>query len=429
MMTRCFHAVRRAALITAAAGLLALLGCSSSGFSSNPLASVGFSRGTAGLMDGFVFVPSRAGFKQTASGNTLPDAIITVYQLNGAAAPTLLFTSQADDTGHYSVAGMPLDVPLLIKATVPFSNVPGQTQNSLEAIVSFSSTEDNKTRNINNVSTVAADACVDNNAADPLSDAQVTALETVAQQLLNQNPNIDPTTNAAGLAALAASEQQEAFGSYNLAIFSTPPVAATVLINGAQAGTINTLTPGSAASSNVQQFTSIPSGDADIEIDAPGFQPAIFTITIVGGQTTNDQRTLVSAPVAGQSFPPVIVDERVTPPSLPFEGGTVSVQAILQDPQNHAITASATAVVLSTTGRQTLSPITLAPIGNNVYSGNLTAPGNPTVVPVTYEVTISASTTQNPTPVTAVVDFQVAGTNPPPPAPTTTTTTGGTTRH
>lgn len=193
-------AVMRRLLLVAGLVMAGLSGCSSTGFDTNALAPPGFARGTRGTMDGFVFVPSRG--RQAATGVSIPNAIINVYRIVGGGQPNVLLAStQADAEGFYRVEGMPLNTLLLVEAIDPFV-IPGQPQRKVTGVISFQVAEE-RTRNLNEASTVAAAIVAASDMDDPLSDQQVSELEALAEERLNLPGAPDVTADPDALADLA----------------------------------------------------------------------------------------------------------------------------------------------------------------------------------------------------------------------------------
>ncbi|NUQ00858.1 MAG: hypothetical protein HUU35_13495, partial [Armatimonadetes bacterium] len=188
---------RRATLGIAMVVLAATLGCGGNGFGTSSLAQPSI-RSRAAL-DGFVFVPSRT--RQDAEGDTsIPHALIEVYVLPRAEGDRPIAETQADSRGFYRVEGLAIEVPLLIIATDPFD-----PRRVLRGVISFreDETEEAKERNLTPTSTLAAQVVErqieqqGSDAAVPISDAQVQALETVAEEKLAElaveQPDVDIT--------------------------------------------------------------------------------------------------------------------------------------------------------------------------------------------------------------------------------------------
>jgi hypothetical protein len=424
MSERWARSGRRLALGATVAALVAVLGCNSTGFNTNPLAGVGFTSGARGAMDGFVFVPSRhAGVKQTASGNTIPNATIQIYQLDGSSPVQLVPppTIQADATGYYTVSNLPLDVPLEVVAIDPFE-LPGEIHRTVKAVISFTSKNDNKTRDLNDASTVVAAMMQSMGLTTPLSDQQISTLESAADAYLAANPNLDVTGSATDLAGAATQVAKTSFGSLDIVVYSNPVVAATVTYNG-ETFALTTALPGdTTAGGNLLTLSNLPEGQVDIAITASGFQEDDFTATVTANQTTVTQQTLLLVGQAGVPQPPVIVDEQASPQFLPFNGGQMTIMADATSPEGDALTVTATLTPSDDTA--TLGPLTLTNTSGAVYSGTIAVPGNPSIVARTYTVVISVvDPAVNPnSPVQDVLTFQVAGVDSPPATPTTTGT-------
>ena len=416
--------VMRRLLLAAGLVVAGLTGCSSTGFGQNALLPPGFQRGTRGTMDGFVFVPSRArgasGVRQAATGTAIPHAVITVYRIVGGGAPNeLLLTTQADAEGFYRAAGMPLNVLLLVVATDPFS-LPGQAAHTVSGVISFDVAED-RTRNLNPASTIAARVIENQGTGQPVSSQQVTALETEAEGLLTDPYGPDVTTDEEALAAAAGELEPTSSGSLYIHVYSNPAVAATVKVNGATVGTVTTLLPNSEPGANLVELEPVAVGQVNVQLSAAGFMTDNFVVDILAGQENTAQRVLVPLP-AGANKPPTIVDQRTLPSRLGFSGGEIAIQAIVVDSEGDATTVSAQVVpsIPSSAARTSEGwtvPLTLGE--NHLYSGTLTVPGNPNTANATYVVTISAQDAgHTATPTQSILTFQVAGTNPPPDPPT-----------
>ncbi len=328
---------RRGALVMALLSLCGTLGCGASSGGSDSLA--GATR-TVASMDGFVFVPSRS--RQTATGDTsIPHAQIRVFLLPRLPGSVPIQETQADANGFYSIdftsnPELVLNRGLLVEATDPFD--PNRV---LRGVISFQDEHDDKNRNLTPTSTIAAAMVQNEDWNEPLSDSQISALENLADGVLTGlGPNVDPTTDPAALQAAAANAAAHGVGRFELTVFSDPTVTANVKLNGFNAGLVPTAVPATSAtrqnptvSGNTLTIARVFIGTTRVAISAPGFITDEFTVDILGGETTALERTLVQAPPPGQNLPPVVIQSRITPQTLPFQGGQVQTYAQVRDPE------------------------------------------------------------------------------------------------
>lgn len=415
---------RRGALLVALLSLGGTLGCGASSGGSDSLA--GATR-TAASMDGFVFVPSRS--RQTASGDTsIPHALITVFLLPRRPGDLPIFETQADATGFYRIdftndPDLVLNRGLIVIARDPFD--PARV---LRAVISFQDDADNKNRNLTPTSTIAAQMVENEGYTDPLSDSQISAIEGLADGVLaGLDPDVDPTTDDTVLQAAATNAATNGFGRFELTVYSDPTVTANVLLNGRSAGLVPTALPLSTTTRQNPQVVGntliIPRafiGTTRVTITAPGFVADEFTTDIVGGQTIEVERTLLQTP-AGANLPPVIVSSRVTPQTLPFQGGQVQLQATVRDPNGDAIVGSFQVTrTIDNTGTSEPFDSGLLQRSGESFTALLTVPGNPNAFNQTYTVTLSFIDGEGRPPVRRVREFQVSGIEQPPTPPSDT---------
>ncbi len=392
MMERRLTSVVAATLLVAGLAVFGLTGCGSSSSGSN-LVPAGFQRGTRGAMDGFVFVPSRA-------NTAIPNARVMVYEVVGNGQPDrLIAQTQANNEGFYRVDNQPLNKLIRIEAVDPFQ-LPDQPQRKVSGVLSFAEAEA-RTRNLNPPSTLAAAIVGVQGTTAPLSDSQVSGLETAAEERLSQPGAPDITADPNALTKLAQEMASTTFGTADVFVFSEPTVQATVLVNGVAAGKTTTLKPGSTAGANSVHLSDLAAGLATITVTAPGFVDDQFTVQITAGQNASVQRTLH---VAGA---PRIIDQRAVPERLPSTGGEVTLQAIVYSEAGEKLNVVAEVTLPGTT---TVRTVNLSAVDKYLYVGKMTAAANTSSVNATYTVKIKASPAARPLEVAqSVSSFQVGG--------------------
>lgn len=416
---------RRGALLVALLSLGGTLGCGASSGGSDSLA--GTTRTTAS-MDGFVFVPSRS--RQVASGDTsIPHALIRVFLLPRMPGDSPIFTTQADATGFYRIdftndPDQVLNKGLVVLATDPFD--PART---LRAVISFQDATDVKNRNLTPTSTIAAAIVENEGYTEPLSDSQITQLETLADDVFaDLDPDQDPTTDDTILQNAATTAAANGFGRFEISVFSDPTVTANVILNGFNSGLVPTALPETSTtrqnptvSGNTLTIARAIVGTTRVQLTAPGFLTDEFTVDIIGGQTTTVERTLVQQPPPGQNLPPVVISSRITPQTLPFQGGQVQLYAQVQDPEGDAITG--TFSILRTIDAAGNTAVFLnGDLAQNQqdFAALVSVPGNPNTFNQTYTATLSFTDGTDRPVVRRVRQFQVSGLEAPPTPPTDT---------
>ncbi|MCC7494533.1 MAG: hypothetical protein IT204_19400 [Fimbriimonadaceae bacterium] len=411
--------VRRYGLaLLLAAGALSV-GCSANGGGSDGL--IGEPSRSASAMDGFVFVPSRG--RQTATGDTsIPHALIRVFVLPRTPGDTPVATTQADARGFYRLDGLPINVPLLVVATDPFDS-----NRVLRGAISFGAAGEEKQRNITPTSTVAASILENRGTDQPVTDSQVAALEQIADAKLDElDDEVDITTDEEALAAIVEDAADESFGTVVVSVFSDPVTRAALLFNGVEQARVNTALPpedftGDAdravtVSGNTVTLTDVPIGTAELRVVAGGFEPDFEEIDVQGGATSELDLTLLPSPVAGADRPPVILQARVLPQTLPFQGGTVAVQAQVRDPEGEAVEGLARVALSTPNGDEEFDDFDMTAAGD-WFSANVTVPGNPHSYAQVYLVRlefVSAGVTE---PTRRLLQFSVSNIDGPPNPP------------
>lgn len=387
-------------------GLLALtllVGCSGVNLKTDPLAGGGFTSGTRGVADGFVFVPSR----QVVSGSILPLAKIRVYRLD-ASGKVLVATGQADAEGHYRIAGLPLNVSLIIEGTDAFP-LPGQPARRVSGLVSFSENSTEKQRDLSPATTVVAAMVQAENSWKPCSDSQVEAMEAAAEQALEVAglPDVtrfDDNDSQAALLSVVQTVTAEVMADLVVVVQSAPATTATVKINGLAAGTVATGAPG-------LTLTKLPIGSVVVRAEATGFDADETRVTLTAGAPVQVTLTLTktAAPGTPANAKPVIVagSVRVTPATLTAAGGRAKLEATVQDTENDPLTV--TAVVTGGAGaRRRDQQLTLNKLANGLYRAEFDVQANTGTIAQSYDVTVSASDGRHETPTRAFTGFSVA---------------------
>lgn len=413
-------ASRRVALLAALAGLVFLLGCGSNGLGTDSL--VPSATRAVSAMDGFVFVPSRS--RQTATGNTIPHALIAVYVLPRTPDSVPIATGQADETGFYRIEGLQIHVPLLVVATDPFS-LPGQPVRQLTGLLSFGAEGEERRRNLTDTSTLAANIAEQRGITQPVTDAQVAQLEALAEQRLSDPAHAgqDVTADRDLLDQLTVELATESFGAIDVRVTSRPQTEARIYLNGGLAGRIRTGPVDAVVTRQAEgelHIDDVIVGQAVVRIEARGFLTDEVIVDVVGNQTVLVERQLVPEPT-GDNPLPVIQSVRVQPDVLPFQGGTVSLQAVARDPLGEALTARAVIIRggAAPVGRQAglFATIDLTAGANNTYTGEVTVPGNPEIFNQAYLVQFEVTDGPDRPVVRRVKTFSVAAVNVPPQPP------------
>lgn len=327
-----------------------------------------------GAIDGFVFVPTRDGHvtraRQEVVGMVgIPHALIQVFRLPRHPGDPPLKTGRADASGYYHITGLPLNVPLLVVAKDPFG-LP-----TLKAVTTLDRPEP-KRRDVTEKSTVAAAVVEELPEVPALSDDQVEELETVAEQVLTQakqeDPTLDVLTDPEDLKQVAIQAKQESTG--NLEVNSNPP-GASITLNGQPTGRTTPYT-----------FTDLPIGDVTILLRRGGYLDLTHIATVEGGKTTSVTLNLVPLPTPVNQAP-VINNPQVRPPELRFEGGTVHLQAEIVDPNDDPLQVWAEVRL----GTQRLPDVPLTKGVGNEYTGTWSVEGNETEVTMIYVIVIVAN--------------------------------------
>ncbi len=418
---------RYALMVLAAAALMLTIGCgATSGTGTEGLAQA-VSR-QRGAMDGFVFVPSRAVGRQTVQGFSIPFAKIEVFVMPRKPGDAPIRVTQAGYNGDpinprfdfYKIDDLEINLPLVIVATDPFN-----PQRVLSAAISFEEQSDKKTKDITPTTTVAAKVLEKKGTDKPVSDAQVAALEAVAEKKIAAlPPDVDVTLeteeNEAEVADLVEEAEAESFGDLIVHVFSDPVAAATIFLNGGNVGTVTTALPGTVgATANTLELEDLPIGTANVRITAPKFLTDETTTDIVGGEEAELDRTLALAPVVGQNLPVAIISARMRPSTLPFQGGTTQIEAVVRDPENGTVTGQAVVrkpTATGTGGSEVFAQPTLTRSGET-FTGSVTVPGNPNSFNQSYVVELAFTDGNNRPVVRKVITFQVSGVAQPPQPP------------
>ncbi len=423
MQTRWRLVARRVATAALLVVALTSLGCGAKSGGSTSLSAAASRTAT---MDGFVFVPSRARSRQTATGSvSIPFAIVRVYSMPYTAGQAALRQTQAGydaTTGrydYYRLDNLPLHVPLLLTATDPFD-----AKRVLQAVISFESLDQIKRRDVTPVSTVAAAVAQQNNVDKPLTDAQVQALELVADEVLGQQlDTIDVTTDPEALAAVANTAAAESFGTVVVRVYSNPPTVATIYLNEDDIGTVTTALPPARQTGAINELTitNVPIGVVVVEAMATGFLDALKQANVLAGQTTTVEITLRTEPTAEANQPPNIVAAQATPALVPFQGGTVTVSATIRDADSPVLVAVAdvTRAADSPPGAvEEVTQLTLTRSGDS-FTGSFQVPGNSKTTPASYQVELVVIDDAG-NEAYQVLSFQVLGVQGPPTPPTDT---------
>lgn len=423
MQMRWRWVARRAAMAALLILALTSLGC---GAKSGGATSLSPAASRTATMDGFVFVPSRARSRQTATGSvSIPFAIIRVYLMPYTTGQAPLRQTQAGfdaTTGrydYYRLDNLPLHVPLLLTATDPFD-----PKRVLQAVISFESLEQIKRRDVTPVSTVAAAVAQQNNLDKPLTDAQVQALELVADEVLGQQlDTVDVTIDPEALAAVANTAAAESFGTVVVRVFSNPVAVATIYLNEDDVGMVTTALPPARQSGAANELTiaNVPIGVVVVEAMAPGFQDALKQANVLAGKTTMVDIVLRTEPTAEANQPPTIVSAQASPALVPFQGGTVTVAATIRDPDSPVLVAVAdvTRAVDNPPGAvEEVTTLTLSRSGDS-FTGSFEVPGNSKTTPASYQVELVVVDDYG-NEAYQVLSFQVLGVQGPPTTPTDT---------
>ncbi len=399
-----------AATLVAVPMLSLVAGCGSSNFRDHALVPPGFARGTRGAMDGFVFVLARQ--VRAADGTAIPNATVKVYEVRGKGQPNVLLqTTQTDAEGFYRLSGQPLGKLLQIEAVDPFQ-LPERKYRRVAGVISFSVAED-RTRNLNPASTLAAAIVGVKGQNEPLSDEQVSDLEAISEARLAQPGAPDITADPEALLQLATEMANAQYGTADVFVYAKAATKVAVFVNSARVGTVDALPSGSTAQTNFIHLTKLARGLVTVRLEAAGYQADEFTLAIEPGQNALATRTLVPVPEPGENSAPVIVDKRAVPDRLPSSGGRVVVQALVYDPDGDAIDVCAVIILPAPMpGADRPAPITvdMTRVGDHLFVGNFDAPANAHQGNDTYSVCIEARDAQHKdAPTKAHFSFQVAG--------------------